>query len=374
MSAENGIAREQQITHFLMAHGYADCERIDLGGDASTRRYERLLRNGTSFILMDAPPRLETPVCTPEMTPETRAALGYNAIARLSGCRLDAFIAVNEYLRQAGLAAPRLFACDVAQGLAILEDQGEGQYFSLLAAQPRAVDERELYEAAIDALVTLHDRSAPPAVLRAEAGGATAVWPLLAFDKTMVEGELAVFLDWYMQMQHGEALSGEPRAALFAAFGRAMQPLFAQQDVLTIRDYHSPNLMWRPQERGLARVGILDHQDALRGHRAYDLVSLLQDARRAVPPALEAAMLDRYLAASGYYDPHGLRAAYALWGVERATRIVGLWPRLKLRDNKPHYMAFMPHTQAYLRRNLRQAACEGLRPWFAQHAPECLDD
>ncbi|MFI4963997.1 MAG: N-acetylmuramate/N-acetylglucosamine kinase AmgK [Caulobacterales bacterium] len=354
--------REAAKARFLRDHGLAAAQREPLAGDASTRSYERLHpAGGAPLILMDQPPVLETPICPPEATDAERLALGYNAAARLAAGSIAAFVTTAAYLREQGLSAPRIVAFDAAEGLAVLEDLGDGLFASLIAGgQP----ETPLYEAAVDVQVRLHAQR-PPGVLQAEG----LAWPLLAYDTLALKVATDTFLEWW------------PKFAGIAAFGPGAiaewealwAPVWVRGEagasVFCHRDFHAQNLLWLPERQGAARVGLLDFQDALRAHPAWDLTHLLQDARRDVSPALEMSMLQRYLDARPSMDRDAFRADYRALAASNAARILGRVFARQALLGRAQYKAFMPRTWRYLERNLTDPALGGLKAWFDRHVP-----
>jgi aminoglycoside/choline kinase family phosphotransferase len=355
-------AREAARRAFLAEAGLADAGREPLQGDASTRRYERLRTpTGASLILMDQPPSVETHPCPPDADVATREALGYNAMARLAAGRVDAFVACAGYLRGQGLSAPRVVASDIASGLAVLEDLGDDLYARLIEG---GADETPLYDATADVLVSLH-RRAPPDVLRD--GGAT--WPLLAYDDVALKTGGDLFLEWlprlHPDLDFGEAARAEWEAlwAPVRALGEAGASVFCH------RDFHAENLIWLPKRAGPARVGLLDFQDAVRAHPAWDLSMLLHDARRDVSPDREQAVFDRYFALRPEVDREPLTGAFHGLGALNNARILGLFARLVVRDGKPRYRAFMPRLWRYLDRCLVEPAPAGLGAWLTRHVP-----
>ena len=359
--------REALKAEFLARSGFGDATRAPLAGDASTRRYERLRTpDGRSLIFMDQPPAVESAPCPPDATPQERIAAGYNASARLAAGRIEAFIAAAEHLRNQGLSAPQILAADPAQGLAVLEDLGDDLYARLI---DQGLAEEPLYAAAIDALIALH--AAPPPE-RLEGVGAS--WPLLAYDDLALKTGSDLFLEWWPKFS-GQA-PFTPEAA--AEWERLWAPVRARghaaaigpAGVFTHRDYHAENLIWLPDREGVARVGMLDFQDALRAHPAWDLLSLLQDARRDVPPALEAAMLDRYLSARSDLDRQSFIADYRALAALNAARILFIFARQVAGFERPRYTAFMPRTWRHLERNLDGPGMEGLKAWFDREVPK----
>jgi aminoglycoside/choline kinase family phosphotransferase len=353
--------REAAKAAFLKARGFGDARRQPLGGDASTRSYERLHRDGETFIFMDQPPALESVVCPPDATDAERIALGYNAAARLAAGSVAAFVATADYLRQRDLSAPRVFAYDVAQGLAVLEDLGDGLYATLIA---EGQDERPLYEAAVDLQIALHAETPPDVLVVDEIR-----WPLLTYDTLALKYATDTFLEWWPQFAGLPAFGLDAVAEWDALWAPVWARGEAGASVFTHRDYHAQNLLWLPQRAGVARVGLLDFQDALRAHPAWDLTHLLQDARRDVSPALEASMLDRYLAARPGVDRETFIADYRALAASNAARILGrVFARQALLGRR-QYEAFMPRTWRYLERNLTDPALADLKAWFDRHVP-----
>ncbi len=287
--------RDAQKAAYLADNGFGAARREKLPGDASTRLYERLhLPDGGRRIFMDQPPSLETRPCPPQATPDERRALGYNAMARLAAGRVDAFVACAAYLRSRGLSAPEIIVADPAQGLAVLEDLGDDLYATLIAA---GADEAPLYDAAVDALVRLH-AEAPPSVLQ----GDGCSWPLLSYDSLVLQTGAALFLEWwpkYAGLAPFSAAAMDDWEAFWAPIRTRGE---AGASVFCHRDYHAENLIWLPQREGPARVGLLDFQDALKAHPAWDFSMLLHDGRRDVSAEREAACLARYLAARPELD------------------------------------------------------------------------
>jgi hypothetical protein len=357
-------SRQDLVRAFLQDNGFGDLRIEPMSGDASTRSYARLHPpGGGALILMDQPPQHETAPCPPDATPEQRRALGYNASARLAAGRIDAFASVAGYLRNRGLAAPEMLALDAEAGLAVLEDLGDDLFANRIAA---GGEEQPLYEAAVDVLVRLHAEP-PPALLE----GSGLQWPLLAYDDLALATGCDLFLTWWPVYRDLEPFGPEALAEWEAAWAPIRARGEAGATVFTHRDYHAENLVWRPEQPGPSSVGLLDFQDALRAHPAWDLLSLLQDARRDVPPALEAAMLDRYLAARPEVDREPFLADYrALAGLNN-TRILFIFARQIAHFGRPRYVDFMPRTWAHLHRNLADPALAAVNAWFDRWlAPE----
>ena len=353
--------RAAERRDFLARAGWAAAVAAPMTGDASTRSYERLSLDGRTAILMNAPPAAEGAACPPAAGPEERRRLGYNAMARLAGPNLNAFIAVAEAARAAGLSAPGIIAADPATGFAIIEDLGDDLY---ARAIPNGAPEADLYAAAIDALLQL--RKAAPEPPRAPG------YQMLAYDETAMEAEVALIPDWYWPHLKGEAASGDLKADYRAAWAPVLARLPAPS-LMVLRDYHAENLLWLPARRGFQRAGIIDFQDGLVGNPAYDLVSLLEDARRDVAPDLAAAMIRRYVSGAREFrdfDERDFRRDYAILGAQRNAKILGIFARLINRDKKPRYAEFFPRVENHFRRDLAHPDLAPVAAFFRTHFGE----
>ena len=352
--------REQQRVEFLAGAGLGDAVRIPLAGDASTRRYERLTAaDGRSLILMDQAPAEESAVAPEGATVEERRALGYNAEARLAGGSVSAFVAIAGWLRERGLSTPDIAARDTGAGFAVLEDLGD----DVFAAHTHGLG--ALYGAAVDALAGLHE-TAPPAVIEADGER----WPLHHYDALAYRAGLDPFLEWWPKFAGLPMPSDDVVAEWRELWAPVIDRGEAADPVFVHRDYHAENLLWLPDRSGLARVGMLDFQDAVAGHPAWDLLHLLQDARRDVVPELEAAMLDRYLAARPGMNREAFLHDYRALAALNAARILGrVFARQEVLFRRDRYTAFMPRTWRHLERNLQGPDFEGLRRWFDRHIP-----
>ena len=354
--------RQATKTRFLADHGLAAARREPLTGDASTRSYERLHPVGRPpLILMDQPPVLETPICPPGATDAERLALGYNAAARLAAGSVAAFVTTAAYLRDHGLSAPAVVAFDAEQGFAVLEDLGDGLFATLIA---RGQAEAPLYEAAVDVQVRLHEQR-PPDILAAEG----VAWPLLTYDTLALKVATDTFLEWWPKFAGLPAFSADATAEWDALWAPVWVRGEAGATVFCHRDYHAQNLLWLPERKAAARVGLLDFQDALRAHPAWDLTHLLQDARRDVSSELEGLMLDRYLVARPSLDREAFLADYRALAASNAARILGRVFARQALLGRTQYKAFMPRTWRYLERNLTDPALAGLKRWFDTHVP-----
>lgn len=355
--------REQQRLDFLSAAGLSDAARSPLPGDASTRRYERLTTaGGGSLMLMDQPPAAESLPCDPDWSLEQRHAHGWNAVARLSAGRIEAFAAVAAHLRALGLSAPEVVALDTPAGLAVLEDFGDALFARVIEG---GEDEAPLYMAAVEALAAIHDAPTPE-VLTGPGGD----WPLLAYDATALQGGADLFVEWMPKLKPELDFDTAAMDDWRAAWAPVVERGAAGATVMAHRDYHAENLIWLPDRDGAARVGMIDFQDAVRAHPSWDLHSLLQDARRDVSPELEAAALDLYFALRPGIDRAAFLQDYAGLAALNEARILGIFARLIVRDGKPRYAGFMPRMWAHLERNLAQPGLEPVADWFARHVPE----
>ena len=354
-------ARAQQRADFLKEAGWSDAAAIALTGDASTRSYERLSRGERKALLMNAPPGEEAAPCPPNATDDERRSLGYNALARLAGPNLNAFTAISKTLCDAGLSAPEIFAANPETGFALIEDLGDDLY---ARAIPNGADEKALYRSAIDALISL--RKANPLRPQSEQ------YTMLDYDRLAMEAEAALLIDWYWAHKTG----ADPTNDLRAEYQEAWTPVLAlvsEPHLMVLRDYHAENLLWLPYRQGAKRTGLIDFQDGLYGHAAYDLVSLLEDARRDVDPALAEATLDYYCNQAADlpdFDEARLRSDYAILGAQRNAKILGIFARLVHRDGKPRYLDFMPRVENHFRNDLRHPALASLKTFFTKHMPE----
>ncbi len=362
--------REELRRAFLTSAGYGASVRTRMSGDASTRSYERLaLPGGGTRILMDAPPAAESEPAGPDTSEDQRRAMGYNALARLAAGRVDAFAAAAAFLRDRGLSAPQVEALDVPRGFAVIEDLGDDLFAAKIADGEPALP---LYADAVDVLVRLQSEP-PPVWLTYESADGGGRWPLLPYDDLALQTGCNLFLEWwpkYAGLPAFPAAAAAEWTTLWAPI-RALghQAAMGPEGVFTHRDYHAENLLWLPQRRGLARVGLLDFQDAVKAHPAWDLLHLLQDARRDVAPDLAAAMLERYLDQRPELDRDGFRRAYHGLAALNAARILFIFARQVAGFGKPRYRDFIPRTWAALAFNLAQPGLEDLQAWFARHVP-----
>lgn len=343
------------IRRFLERAGFGAASRRRIQGDASTRSYERLTLQGASTLLMNSPRRPDGP--------PVRDGKPYSAIAHLAE-DVTPFIAMALALRERGFSAPAIFAADRETGLLLIEDLGNEL---VVAGDPPAPVETH-YEVAVDLLAALH-RKPLPDLLTVEPGLDYRL-PRYDMDALLIEAEL--LLDWYLP-KLGVAISDSKRDRYLANWREALQPVVNAPATWVLRDFHSPNLLWLPQREGVARIGLLDFQDAVMGSAAYDLASLLQDARVDVPEMMEIALLSRYtrarLKAEPGFDAPGFVRLYSTLAAQRACKILGIFARLERRDGKPQYLRHLPRVWAYLQRALAHPALTQLNAWYRVNVP-----
>lgn len=321
--------RDSEIAAFLESVGFGTARRHPLPGDASFRRYVRLTEGPEPALLMDAPPDREN---------------------------VRPFIAVASHLTGLGFSAPRIIAARVDEGLVLVEDFGDDTFTRLLAS---GTDERMLYEIAVDMLIALH--RLPPS----RAAGID----VPAYDDERLLAEAHLLIEWYAPAVLGRPL-GDDAAREYEALWRAVFPLARRlPETLVLRDFHVDNLMRLPNRSGVAACGLLDFQDAVIGPVAYDLVSLLGDARRDLASGLRQGMAERYLAAFPEWDRGAFEAACAVLSAQRNAKIIGIFTRLLKRDGKPVYLRHIPRVWRLLESDLEHPALAPLRAWFAGHLP-----
>lgn len=343
------------ITFLDRQEGWRDAHVAYLQGDASTRAYARLRKDERTAVLMDAPRQPDGP--------PIRDGKSYSQIAHLAE-DMRPFSAISDALRGARLSAPQIYAEDLGAGFLLIEDLGDRVYGAELA---QGASQAKLWRAAVDVL--LHLRTVPvPAHLNLRDGS---TYTLPRRDRAAFEIEIELLLDWYWP-----AVKGSPAPdAIRREFADLWKPVIARLLALPggwfLRDYHSPNILWLPEREGMARVGIIDFQDALNENAAFDLVSLLQDARITVSAELEGELIDYYCRQAAQtddrFDRDSFVSAYADFGAQRNTRLTGLWARLLKRDGKPHYLQHLPRTWGYLDRNLRHPHLAPLKAWYDLH-------
>ncbi|UYN94443.1 MAG: phosphotransferase [Enhydrobacter sp.] len=312
---------------FVRRSGWADAEERLLAGDASFRKYFRLTRAGGTVVVMDSPAAHEP---------------------------VEPFVRVGRHLLALGLSAPEIYAEDLGNGFLLLEDLGDDTFARVLA---RGGDERELYLRATDVLVTLYQ--APDHGLLPGLGSYAG--------EALVEAAI-LLPEWYLPAASGRPAPDDEVAAYRDAWRACFAQLPTTEEALLLRDYHKDNLLWLPERPGVRACGLLDFQDAQQGHPSYDLVSLVEDARRDVLPDVQAACIDRYIAATGL-DSADFRTGFALMAAQRHARIIGLFVRLLERDGKPEYLRHLPRVWRMFERHLRHEALAPLRDWVDRVLP-----
>lgn len=318
--------RETAILEFLARTGLEAATREKMGSDASFRRYERLIFEGKSHILMDAPPPEE------DVRP---------------------FLYIGKHLISLGLSAPNILAENIEEGLLLLEDLGDDRYSRVLAAKPAL--EKELYTHATEVLAFLHKAPLPA--------------KLPVYDESKLIEHVLRFTEWYLPHLAGMEVTEDMKAEFTGIWMNILLKRGVGPEVLALWDFHADNLMWLPARDGIRKVGLLDFQDAMSCPPTYDLVSLLQDCRRPISPDIEPAMLKHYLQLTGL-DKETFEQSYAIIGAQRHTRILGTFARLAIRDKKPGYLQWIPKEWDYLEQNLEHPALAELTVWFAQNVPQ----
>lgn len=328
-------SRHSAFRQFLTESGWTDADVHTLAGDASNRRYLRLAHCGKRAIVMD-------------VTGEAEA--------------LGPFVAMTEWLRDQGYSAPAILEADYSRGYLLLEDLGDDLYSDWI--RRRAADETMLYARAVDLLADLADRPVPPTI-----GRGPSEMPVPPYDLAALEREALLMSDWWMPAASGGTIERSLCQEYRGLIGEAVSGLADCRRILVLRDYHADNLIWLHERPGLAAVGLLDYQDVLVGHPSYDLVSLLEDARRDTPSELREAMIERYLSLCPDEDGEAFRRAYCVLGAQRNLKIVGIFARLAVRDRKPRYLQMIPRAWGHLVNDLRHPALARLGAWVHRHVP-----
>jgi hypothetical protein len=352
------VARLQALRRFLDGAGYAEARRLRMAGDASTRSYARLVRDDGVVILMNSPRRPDGPAIYDGKS--------YSAAVHLAE-DVKPFVAIAGGLRERGFSAPAIHHADLDAGFLITEDFGSESFVE--GDPPTPIAER--YEAATDMLAALHRESLPDVLPLAP----QLTYTIPTFDTDALLVEVGLMPEWYLP-DRGSALTESLRDEFVAMWRDLLSKPASAPRTWVLRDFHSPNLIWLGERQGIAKVGIIDFQDAVLGPAAYDLVSLLQDARTDVPEQLELALLTRYiktrLASEEGFDPAGFAELYAIMSAQRNTRLLGTFARLNRRDGKPQYLRHQPRIWTYLSRSLAHPALAPAREWYAANVPPPL--
>jgi N-acetylmuramate 1-kinase len=353
------LKRLSAIADFLKDTDWAKAERVFLEGDASFRRYERLVMGGKTAVLMDMPERSDGPV--------VKHGKPYSAIAHLAE-GINAVLAVNSCLDERGYSAPKIFASRAKEGLAVIEDLGSDVYGRKVL---RGDDMTEPLAEAVCLLADMAGKAWPAKVAIPDNG-----WHHIpAYDREAMTIEVELVLDWFWPFAKASTPSDKDRSDFLNIWTELFPLAEHEPPVWILRDYHSPNLMWLPKRRGFKRVGLIDTQDCVLGHPAFDLASLLQDARVDVDFDVADQLLDKYCAlrqAAPGFDEASFRSAYAFFGAQRSTKILGIFARLSKRDGKRGYLRHIPRVSRYLERNLNHPRLARLRQWYDRHLPQTL--
>nr|WP_246728353.1 tRNA (adenosine(37)-N6)-threonylcarbamoyltransferase complex ATPase subunit type 1 TsaE [Microvirga terricola] len=353
------LVRLKAFQTLVMRSGWQDAARLPMPSDASViRSYERLVKpDGETALLMISPPR--------PVGPAVRRGKPYTTIAKLAET-VHAFVAMDKGLRALGLSAPQIYGEDLDVGLLVIEDLGSESVVDDNGPIP------DRYAEATRVLVKLHGTTLPQVLPVAD--GVDHAIPPYDLEALLIEVELLA--DWYVPHIIGTQLSGSARAEFVNLWTEALGEILAGPTTWTLRDYHSPNLIWLPEREGLQRVGLIDFQDAVLGSPAYDVASLLQDARVTVPPELELRLIGLYArerkAVEPDFDVAAFARAYAIMGAQRSTKILGIFARLDRRDGKPHYLKHLPRIENYLIRNLAHPALAKLKVWYESYLPRLI--
>lgn len=324
------MSRKEQIVEFLSNAGWKGADIIPLAGDASFRRYDRISLGEKKAVLMDAPPEFE----------DTRP-----------------FVAIAEFLKDNGLSAPKIIATDFDQGFLLLEDLGDDLFKVVL--ERNIEREQALYERAVNELIKLND--VPIRKTLVYSGGEYA---LPTYDRELLLTEIDLFTDWYYPALSGVRLSFEKREKFRDMWSDVLETLGNADECMVLRDYHAENLL----ELESGEIGLIDFQDGVIGHSAYDLVSLLQDARRDVDPLVEECMIKRFVTALGR-DEEQFRMQYAILGAQRNIKIIGIFARLSLRDGKNNYLTLQPRVWGLLERCLEHPVLKTVKEWLDHEIP-----
>lgn len=349
---ENALIRIQRalnIREFLTKSGHSYARRKPFIGDASPRVYETFLdKGGTEIILMD---QRFSPA-----GPPIWKGLAYRDVAHTTNPTVNPFIVIGTALAEKGFATPQIFARDLDQNILVLEHLGKG---SFLADNGTPIQER--YELAAQLLAKIHEAGVPQNI-----SAAGLDWHVPTFDRDALMIEVALALDWYFPYRLGREASDAERAEFTAAWDEQFATLNTGSYGLLLRDYHSPNIVWRAEREGFDRLGVLDYQDALWGPNAYDLVSLAQDARVTITPEMEVAIFGAYIKSrTKNFDEARFAQEYALMALQRNTKILGIFIRLERRDNKPYYRQHLPRIESYVRATLTHPALARLARFYA---------
>jgi len=328
------IDREKLIVNFINKNNLSNAQRIKLSNDASFRRYERIVAETKSLMLMDAPPEKEN---------------------------IESFVNIDNYLIRRGLSAPEIYDVDEKNGLMLLEDFGDNSFTNVLAGKSPLSDkysEKDLYLPAIDVLIQL-DRSTLPRKTP-------------DYDGELLMKECMLLTDWYLPNTNPNANTNIVVEEYINIWNNLLNFNKVSEDVVVLRDYHADNLMWLPERNGVMNVGLLDFQDAVIGSPVYDIVSLLEDARRDVSEETVEACINHYLSARKSIDKKTFEAVYAILAAQRNCKIVGIFARLAIRDDKTRYLNYLPRVWNHLEKGLSHPVLQPLKEWLQAVLPKEL--
>ena len=347
------VVRSLAIRDFLERAGAGEAKRVPFPGDASARAYETIHAENQPLRVFMNSPRLV--LGQPVKDGKPYAVIAHTAQTVVS------FVAMASALRQRGVVAPEVLASDLSKGFLLLEHLGDGAF---LDAEGRPVAER--YAAAAELLAKLHGKPWPE-TLEVAPGIIHDVPP---FDRDALMIEVELLLDWYVPWKTGGPVDTSLRTAFADSWNQVFDRLDCSERGIVLRDYHSPNIIWRPERDGTDRLGILDFQDAMIGPSAYDIASLAMDARVTMPEEIERSTVAAYVAArhaKGSFDEQNFRESYAITAAQRNTKILGIFVRLDKRDGKPAYLRHLPRIRAYLRRALVHPALAPVAALYERH-------
>jgi hypothetical protein len=349
------VKRLESLRRFLDGAGFIAAKRRRMAGDASTRSYARLAGEDGFVILMNSPRRQDGPAIYDGKS--------YSAAVHLAE-DVRPFVAIANGLRERGFSAPAIYQADLDTGFLITEDFGSEGLIE--GEPPRPIAER--YETAVDMLAALHGNKLPDVLPLAP----QIAYAIPDFDIEAMLVEIGLMLEWYLP-DRDAALSDNLRAEFMTLWLDLLAKATAGPKTWVLRDFHSPNLIWLGERSGISQVGLIDFQDTVLGPAAYDLVSLLQDARIDVPEQMELTLLTRYIkarqAADKTFDPAGFAETYAIMSSQRNTRLLGTFARLNRRDGKPQYLRHQPRIWTYLTRSLAHPVLSSIRDWYHINVP-----
>jgi N-acetylmuramate 1-kinase len=351
------LARNAVLAGFVGESTYHGGNRLFFEGDASARRYETVMHEGRRVLLMDMP-------ILPD-GPPVRYGKPYSQIAHLAE-GITAVVAVNTHLVSLGYSAPKVLRHDIPNGVALIEPLGDKVYGRMVL---NGADMREPLEEAAAVLADMTRHAWPHDPVAAQGH----VHHMSPYDREAQLIEVDLLPSWFIPHVRGVEATEEQKQSFADAWDKVLPLTVAPQPVWTIRDFHSPNLIWIPERKGMKRVGIIDSQDAVMGNPAYDLVSMLQDARVDLPEGMEAHVLQHYSKLRGPgFNRADFDTAYAILGAQRASKILGIFARLNKRDGKPQYLKHLPRMKRYLAQNLAHPVMKPVKDWVQIHASEAL--